>query len=30
MEGDTAAAPVKVDGNDMYVILSVVSGFGKT
>ncbi len=26
----TAAAPVKLDGNDIYVILTVASGFGKT
>lgn len=26
----TAAAPAKLDGNDFYIILSVVSGFGKT
>jgi hypothetical protein len=26
----TAAAPIKLDGNDVYIILTVVSGFGKT
>ncbi|HWR32578.1 MAG TPA: hypothetical protein VN451_03590 [Chitinophagaceae bacterium] len=26
----TAAAPIKLDGNDIYVILTVASGFGKT
>lgn len=26
----TAAAPIKLDGNDLYIILTVASGFGKT
>ncbi len=26
----TGAAPVKLDGNDLYIILTVASGFGKT
>ena len=26
----TGAAPVKLDGNDVYIILTVASGFGKT
>ena len=26
----TAAMPVKVDGNDIYVVLTVISGFGKS
>ena len=26
----TAAAPIKLDGNDLYILLTVASGFGKT